>query len=103
MGRLLRRLVFKGKGKMWPTVTWQGTQLVVYYLSDDDEGVVIRETSGIDFDEFFLHLDGGGSIFVTVRPEGGDSEGKGIHRRLETLRNGEIKHPMLEERSPPRF
>jgi len=103
LGRLLRRLVLKGKGKMWPTVTWQGTQLVVYYLSDDDEGVVIRETSWIDFDEFFLHLDGGGSIFVTVRPEGRDTEGKGIHRRLETLRNGEIKHPMLEERSPPRY
>ncbi len=103
MGRLLRRLVFKGKGKMWPTVTWQGTQLVVYYLSDNEEEVVIRETSGIDFDEFFLHLDCGGSIFITVRPESGDSEGKGIHRNLETLRNGEFEHPMLEERSPPRL
>ncbi len=103
MVRLLRRLVFKGKGKMWPTVTWQGTQLVVYYLSDNDEAVVIRETSGIDFDEFFIHLDGGGSIFITVRPEGGDSEGNDIHRRLETLKNGEVRHPMLEERSHTKF
>jgi hypothetical protein len=64
----LKRLVLKGKGKLWPTVTWKDTQLVVCYLSDFDDEVVIRETRGIDFNEFFFHLDGGGSIFVTVRP-----------------------------------
>jgi hypothetical protein len=89
MGALLRRLVFKGKGKMWPTVMWQGTQLVVYYLSDDDEGVVIRETSEIDFDEFFLHLDGGGSIFITIKPTGEGTVGNSIHPALDALRDGE--------------
>jgi len=64
----LKRLVLKGKGKLWPTVTWKDTQLVVCYLSDFDDEVVIRETREIDFNEFFFHLDGGGSIFVTIRP-----------------------------------
>jgi len=52
---------------MWPTVTWQGTKLVVFYLSELDE-VNIKETAEIDFNDFFLHLDRGGSIFITVKP-----------------------------------
>ena len=65
---------------MWPTVIWQGTQLVVYYLGEDEDDVEVRETHGIDFEEFFLRLDRGGSVFVTMKPrsvepeEGGDDE-----------------------------
>jgi len=53
---------------MWPTVIWQGTQLVVYYLGEDEDDVEVKETRGINFEEFFLHLDRGGSIFVTMKP-----------------------------------
>ncbi len=101
MGRLLRRLVIKGKGKMWPTVTWLGTQLVVYYLSDYEDEVVVRETSGIDFDEFFLHLDCGGSVFVTVKPVGADTVGNSVQKKLRTLRKEEAKDLHLNEGLPP--
>jgi len=57
---------------MWPTVIWQGTQLVVYYMREGDDEVEVRETRGIDFEEFFLHLDKRGSIFVTVKPQKGN-------------------------------
>ena len=66
--RLMRTLVIKGKDRLWPTVTWEGTDLIVYYLGVDDDDVSIRETKEIDFNELFLHLDMGGSIFMTVRP-----------------------------------
>jgi len=67
-GRLMKRLVLKGKEKMWPTVTWLDKQLVVYYLGEDDNDVNIRETRGIDFEELFLHLDNRGSVFITMKP-----------------------------------
>lgn len=101
MGRLLRRIVFKGKGKMWPTVTLPGTQLIVYYLSRDDDGVVVRETSGIDFDEFFLHLDCGGSVFVTVKPTNTDTVCDRIREQVKALREGEVRDLPLNEGLPP--
>ncbi len=64
----MKRLIIKGKDRMWPTVIWQGSQLVVYYLGEDENDVNVKETNGIDFEEFFLHLDRGGSIFVTTKP-----------------------------------
>jgi hypothetical protein len=64
----MRRLIIKAKDRMWPTVIWQDTQLVVYYLGEDEDDLEVRETRGIDFEEFFLHLDRGGSIFVTMKP-----------------------------------
>jgi hypothetical protein len=66
---VMKRLIIKGKDRMWPTVIWQGSRLVVYYLGEDESDVKVKETTGIDFEEFFLHLDKGGSIFVTVKPE----------------------------------
>jgi len=68
----MKRLLIKSKGKMWPTVIWQGTQLVVYYMGEGDDEGEVRETRGIDFEEFFLHLDNGGSVFVTVKPQKGN-------------------------------
>lgn len=70
----MKKLVIKSKDQMWPTVTWQDTQLVVYYLGEDDEELVIKETRGIDFNEFLFHLDCGGSIFVTTKPANGTLE-----------------------------
>ncbi len=67
----MKRLIIKGKDRMWPTVIWQGSQLVVYYLGEDENDVNVKETNGIDFEEFFLHLDRGGSIFVTTKPSFG--------------------------------
>lgn len=64
----MRTLVFKSDGKLWPTVSWEGSKLVVYYLGEDEDDVTIRETNGIDFEDFFLHLDNGGSIFLTIKP-----------------------------------
>ncbi len=65
----MKRLIIKSKNRMWPTVIWQGTQLVLYYIGEDESDVEVRETRGIDFEEFFLHLDRGGSIFVTMKPD----------------------------------
>jgi len=95
---LLRKLVFKGKGAIWPTVTWQGTGLIIYYLSEDDDDIVIKETRGINFDEFFLHLDCGGSIFVTTKPIYGDHERDSDHP--EQNMHEKIKDPHLEYRIP---
>lgn len=63
----MKRLTLKGKDNVWPTVIWQETSIIVYYLSEDDTKTEVRETHGIDFEEFFLHLDRGGSIFVTLK------------------------------------
>jgi len=72
--RVMKRLIIKSKDRMWPTVIWQGTQLVVYYLGENEDDVEVKETRGIDFEEFFLHLDRGGSIFVTLKPLSGGHE-----------------------------
>jgi hypothetical protein len=80
----MKRLIIKSKDRMWPTVIWQGTQLVVYYLGEDEGDVEVRETRGIDFEEFFLHLDRGGSIFVTLKPLKGELE-RGDHECAETM------------------
>jgi len=68
---IMKRLTIKGNDRMWPTVIWPGSQLVVYYLGEDESDVKVRETREIDFEEFFLHLDNGGSIFVTMKPTNG--------------------------------
>lgn len=90
-----RRLIIKSKDRMWPTVIWQGTQLVIYYLGENDDEVEVRETRGIDFEEFFLHLDRGGSIFVTMKsrsaePEEGE-EDKSPNGKPRVLLNDNMK------------
>lgn len=37
-------------------------------MGEKPEDVVIRETRGIDFDEVLLHIDRGGSVFITTKP-----------------------------------
>jgi hypothetical protein len=70
----MKRLIIKSKNRMWPTVIWQGTQLVLYYIGEDEGDIEVRKTRGIDFEEFFLHLDRGGSIYATMKPMNGRPE-----------------------------
>ena len=65
----MKPMVIKGKDRLWPTVTWAGSDLAIHYLGSEDEDVTIRETNTLDFEEFFLHLDKGGSIFLSVKPD----------------------------------
>ncbi len=64
----MRKYFTRSGDSIWPTVIWQGTQIVVYYLNQDDEINDIVETRGIDFDELLLHIDRGGSVFITTKP-----------------------------------
>ena len=64
----MRKFFAKSDTSVWPTVIWQGTQIVVYYLNEDDEIKDIDETRGIDFDELLCHIDRGGSVFITTKP-----------------------------------
>ena len=66
----MSKIFFKAEGKLWPTVIWQKTMLVVYYMGEDPDDVEVRETRGIDFDEVLTHIDRGGSVFITTKPEG---------------------------------
>ena len=68
----MKTLVIKGKDRLWPTVTWAGSNLSIQYLGSEDDDVTITETNSIDFEEFFLHLDNGGSIFLSVKPNAPD-------------------------------
>jgi hypothetical protein len=65
----MKTLVIKGRDRLWPTVTWADSNLSIQYLGSEDDDVTIKETNSIDFEEFFLHLDTGGSIFLTVKPD----------------------------------
>lgn len=69
----MKTLVIKGRDRLWPTVTWTGSNLSILYLGSEDDDVTIKETNTLDFEEFFLHLDNGGSIFLTVKPDAPDS------------------------------
>ena len=64
----MKRLIIRSKDSLWPTVVWQGSQLVVFYLGENEDEVEVRETRELNFEEFFLHLDRGGSVFVTMKP-----------------------------------
>lgn len=64
----MSKIFVKAEGKLWPTVLWQETQLVVYFMGDESDDVEVRETRGIDFDEVLLHIDRGGSVFITTEP-----------------------------------
>jgi len=68
----MKTLVIKGRDRLWPTVTWMGSNLSIQYLGSEDDDITIRETNPLDFEEFFLHLDNGGSIFLTVKPDAPD-------------------------------
>jgi hypothetical protein len=84
----MKTLVIKWKGRLWPKVTWADTNLSILYLGPEDDDVTIREANSVDFEEFFLHLDRGGSIFLTVSPDtpdrnDGPREETGFRRALK--------------------
>ena len=64
----MRKFFTRPRDSVWPTVIWQGTQIVVYYLNEDDEINDITESRGIDFDKLLCHIDRGGSVFITTKP-----------------------------------
>jgi hypothetical protein len=64
----MRKFFTRSGASIWPTVIWQGTQIIVYYLNQDDEINDIIETRGIDFDQLLCHIDRGGSVFITTKP-----------------------------------
>jgi hypothetical protein len=70
----MKTLVIKGKDRLWPTVTWAGSDLAIQFLGSEDDDVTIMETNTLDFEEFFIHLDRGGSIFLTVKPQANQDE-----------------------------
>ena len=80
---------------MWPTVIWQGTNLRVYYLGEKEDENHIKETNGIDFEEFFLHLDKGGSIFITIKPQ--NELNNELHDDLLTKNEADPKTPLLND------
>ena len=91
----MKTLIIKGKDRLWPTVTWAGSDLAIQYLGSEDDDVTIRETNALDFEEFFLHLDRGGSIFLTVKPQTNDDERS---RDVTVFRRGLKKiHPEQAE------
>lgn len=66
----MRKIIFKEEGKLWPTVIWKGSELVVYYLNDQEDVIDIEKTRGLDFDELLLRIDKGYSIFITTGHQG---------------------------------
>ena len=64
----MNRLTLNKADKMWPTVIWRKTQIIVYYMGENVDDNKAYLSNGIDFDEFLLHLDKGGSVFVTTLP-----------------------------------
>lgn len=64
----MSKIFVKTEENVWPTVLWQNTELFVYFMRDDPEDVEVRSTRGINFDEVLLHLDLGGSVFITRKP-----------------------------------
>ena len=90
----MKTLVIKGRDRLWPTVTWAGSDLAIHYLGSEDDDVIIRETNTLDFEEFFLHLDNGGSIFVTVKPDSSKHHDE-THEEANFRRNLEKNLPEL--------
>jgi hypothetical protein len=56
----------KNDKNLRPPAIWQKTKLLVYYMGDEPNYVSVRKTNDKDFDEVLLHIDKGGSIFITT-------------------------------------
>jgi hypothetical protein len=61
----MSKIIFKTNDKLFPMVYWQDSQIIVYYFGENACDIEIKETRGIDFEELLLHLDRGGSVFIT--------------------------------------
>lgn len=58
------------EGGSSPRAGREGSHLVVYYLGEDPDDVIVREETELDFRELMSRLDSGGSVFVTMKPDG---------------------------------
>ncbi len=58
------------EGESSPRGGREGSHLVVYYLGEDPDDVIVREETELDFREVMSRLDSGGSVFVTMKPDG---------------------------------
>jgi hypothetical protein len=63
-----------GGGESFPRAGREGSHLVVYYLGEDPDDVIVREETELDFRELMSRLDSGGSVFVTMKPDGKNDE-----------------------------
>jgi hypothetical protein len=59
-----------GEGEAFPRVGREGSHLVVIYLGEDPDDVIVREETELDFRELMSRLDSGGSVFVTMKADG---------------------------------
>lgn len=87
----MSKIFVKTEENVWPTVLWQNTELVVYFMGDDPDDVEVRSTRGIDFDEVLLHLDLGGSVFITRKPVGETGDDKQVTSLDDFLNKCEVK------------
>ena len=58
------------EGESSPRVGREGSRLVVYYLGEDPDDVIVREETELDFRELMSRLDSGGSVFLTMKADG---------------------------------
>lgn len=59
-----------GDGASFPRAGRERSHLVVYYLGEDPDDVIVREETELDFRELMSRLDSGDSVFVTMKPDG---------------------------------
>ncbi len=59
-----------GEGESFPRVGRESSHLVVIYLGEDPDDVIVREETELDFRELMSGLDSGGSVFLTMKAEG---------------------------------
>lgn len=70
----MRPYTSEGEGESFPRIGREGSHLVVYYLGEDPDDVIVREETELDFRELMSRLDSGGSVFVTMKPDGKNDE-----------------------------
>ncbi len=63
-----------GAGESFPRVGREGSHLVVIYLGEDPDDVIVREETELNVRELMSRLDSGGSVFVTMKADGIEDE-----------------------------
>lgn len=64
----MRKLVIKEEGKIWPTVILGGMKLIIYYIGEREEDIIVEETRRMDFENILKNLEEGKSVFITMKP-----------------------------------
>ena len=63
-----------GTGEAFPRVGREGSHLVVIYLGENPDDVIVREETELDVRELMSRLDSGGSVFLTMKADGRKDE-----------------------------